>query len=441
MNLFKKYGIKEVADVTFYSIIEIGDEEFYIPILTLDTLKITTIDQKVQDVVNNGGYGNSKVMSWSFGKDITLKIQDALCSAASLSMTYGWLNSKLSIYTSLIRKINIANKFFKLNYSIYAYPSPKLTKEEFEELCYIVSRVYSDANQKYLLMLVRQRISFGSDFPDFITKDFINEPYVAAAREKIKEIYKTRKENAGFSEFCDYLVQLIFTHIKNVQDYYKIDTDNYDLEVIDRMEPCFVTKDEGIQIDFEQQWQNLKDYFNNDKTHSYTIFYDSRTMQPLVSNYDGTLENNVAILKKGTLYYKWTRTIQQKIDDKDMLGKTLIINSNIFPDKFRIVGETYIREQKTLKDSRYQFIIPKAQISNNTNISLSAEGEPTIFSMDITVLNPDNENMMELRQFDVIEDEEFGGTKVLPQQTEYTRTQLNIPNLKQQGDIENKKIY
>jgi hypothetical protein len=44
MNLFKKYGIKEVADVTFYSIIKIGDEEFYIPVLTLDTLKISTVE-------------------------------------------------------------------------------------------------------------------------------------------------------------------------------------------------------------------------------------------------------------------------------------------------------------------------------------------------------------------------------------------------------------
>ena len=38
MNLFQKYGIKEVADVVFYSITPIGDEEFYTPVLYLDTL-------------------------------------------------------------------------------------------------------------------------------------------------------------------------------------------------------------------------------------------------------------------------------------------------------------------------------------------------------------------------------------------------------------------
>ena len=45
MNLFQKYGIKEVADVVFYSINEIGDEVFYTPVLYLDTLKVSTIEK------------------------------------------------------------------------------------------------------------------------------------------------------------------------------------------------------------------------------------------------------------------------------------------------------------------------------------------------------------------------------------------------------------
>ena len=46
MNLFTQYGIKEVADVTIYSIIEIGDENFYLPVLYLDTLKISNVEEK-----------------------------------------------------------------------------------------------------------------------------------------------------------------------------------------------------------------------------------------------------------------------------------------------------------------------------------------------------------------------------------------------------------
>ena len=46
MNLFTKYGIKEVANVMIYSIKQIGDEEFYMPVLFLDTLKISNIEKK-----------------------------------------------------------------------------------------------------------------------------------------------------------------------------------------------------------------------------------------------------------------------------------------------------------------------------------------------------------------------------------------------------------
>jgi hypothetical protein len=139
MNLFKKYGIKEVADVTFYSITEIGDERFYIPILVLDTLKVSTIEQKSTNVTADGGYANSRVISWNFGKQITLTLEDALFSAASMNMTYGWLNSKLSLYTSIITKLNLANKYGKLNYSIYAYPSPELSEEEWETVFFTLS--------------------------------------------------------------------------------------------------------------------------------------------------------------------------------------------------------------------------------------------------------------------------------------------------------------
>ena len=50
MNLFQKYGIKEVADVVFYSITAIGDEEFYTPVLFLDTLKVSTLEKAAEKV-------------------------------------------------------------------------------------------------------------------------------------------------------------------------------------------------------------------------------------------------------------------------------------------------------------------------------------------------------------------------------------------------------
>lgn len=133
MNLFQKYGIKEVSDVVFYSINEIGDEVFYTPVLFLDTLKVSTLEKSAQKVSAQGGKGNKKLITWNYGKEITLNLEDALFSPASMSMIWGGLlESKLSKYTSAIVKCNMANKYGTLHYSIKAYPSPALTDEEWE---------------------------------------------------------------------------------------------------------------------------------------------------------------------------------------------------------------------------------------------------------------------------------------------------------------------
>jgi hypothetical protein len=48
LNIFEQYGIKEVADVTIYSIHKKTDgsgDDYYVPALYLDTLKISTTEQ------------------------------------------------------------------------------------------------------------------------------------------------------------------------------------------------------------------------------------------------------------------------------------------------------------------------------------------------------------------------------------------------------------
>ena len=112
MNIFKQYGIKEVADVVFYSITRVGDEEFYIPVLYFDTLKVTSLDKSVTAVPANGGKGNGKILSWNFGKDLKLKLEDALFSQMSLNtFMNGRVMAKMSPWTSAIAKLNVANKY------------------------------------------------------------------------------------------------------------------------------------------------------------------------------------------------------------------------------------------------------------------------------------------------------------------------------------------
>lgn len=87
-NLLDKYGIKEVADVVFYEIDETTGEAST-PVLYLDTLKVSTIEQTAENVAARGGKGNPELVIWDFNKEITLTLQDALFSARSLAMMFG----------------------------------------------------------------------------------------------------------------------------------------------------------------------------------------------------------------------------------------------------------------------------------------------------------------------------------------------------------------
>lgn len=454
MNLFQKYGIKEVADVVFYSITQIGDEEFYTPVLFLDTLKVSTLEKSASKVEAKGGKGNKKLITWNFGKEITLNLEDALFSPASMSLTWGGrLDAKLSAYTSAIVKCNIANKYGLLHYSIKAYPSPALTDNEWNIIFGIFEKLKLTPDGK-----------IGNEDSN---TNYLNKNDIKTMENRTKVIYnyfKRSRESADYIEtaMSQRVIEEIIKEINILDKIGYIDTDIYELEVIDRMEKCIVKDRNGLTISTSKQKENLLRYYKDDRTSSYTIFYDAKTMLPLlqigengqIAGWDGDEEiendiNNNEInpesdlfkIKIGTVYYKWTRTVKYKeSEDNGILGRTLVIDAETFPDTYKIVGECYIRSQKTGKDQRYQFIIHRAIVNADTSITLQADGDPTTFSMQVDVLTPPNDIMIELKQFDVGEDLIEGGTRILPQKSKYTYTPTNL-ELIRSINIDNSEIY
>ena len=61
----------------------------YVPVLFLDTLKVSTLEQTAESTDATGGRGNAKLITWDYGKEITLTLQDALYSPASMSAMLG----------------------------------------------------------------------------------------------------------------------------------------------------------------------------------------------------------------------------------------------------------------------------------------------------------------------------------------------------------------
>lgn len=101
-NVLAKYGIKEVADVTFYKIDDQTGTPTY-PVLYLDTLKVSTIEQTAEQADARGGKGNPALISWDYGKEITVTLEDALFSAKSMAVMFGNGTAKQSA-TGTIRK-------------------------------------------------------------------------------------------------------------------------------------------------------------------------------------------------------------------------------------------------------------------------------------------------------------------------------------------------
>lgn len=86
-NILDRYGIKEVCDVTFYTINANGGKGT--PVLYLPTLKVSTMEQTAESTDAKGGKGNPPLMTWDYGREFNVTLEDALFSAKSMAMSYG----------------------------------------------------------------------------------------------------------------------------------------------------------------------------------------------------------------------------------------------------------------------------------------------------------------------------------------------------------------
>ena len=98
-NILDQYGIKEVADVTLY------DLSTNLPVLFLDTLKVSTIEQTAEQAEARGGKGNSPLIIWDYGKEITVTLEDALFTPKSMHIMFGDGKKTLAAATATVTRM------------------------------------------------------------------------------------------------------------------------------------------------------------------------------------------------------------------------------------------------------------------------------------------------------------------------------------------------
>lgn len=82
----QRFGIKEVADVTFYKINSDGSKGE--AKLFLDTLKVSNIEFTAEQSEARGGKGNAPLIVWDYGREATVTLQDALLSMETLALMF-----------------------------------------------------------------------------------------------------------------------------------------------------------------------------------------------------------------------------------------------------------------------------------------------------------------------------------------------------------------
>nr|DAU46799.1 MAG TPA: structural protein [Caudoviricetes sp.] len=260
-SIFDRYGIKEVADVTFYKINSDGSRGM--PVLYLDTLKVSTVEQTASSADARGGKGNPKLVSWDFGKEINVTLTDALFSPASMALMFGDKDGVGTENTEKITKV-------------------------------AMTRILKTA------------------------ADSTIEMDTAKGRETVKVL----ADGEGAAAYNTGITK--------------------------------VTDADGVEVAAAD--------------------FGSKTAG-----------------EKFFVHYEVTPTSKKVID----------INADTFPGTYYITGDTFCRSDVTGEDDFFQFIIPKAKMSSENTITLEAEGDPSVFNLNLTVLRPESGPMMQLVQYNL----------------------------------------
>lgn len=126
------YGLKEVADVYFYPVgttitvntsatgTTYGDivSAATDPDFIFDTLKVSNIEVSSEDTSATGGKGNPELISWSYGKEITFTMEDAVFSLATLDLMFGAKGSGNGVDDDVDKTITVDANTFPSNYHV-----------------------------------------------------------------------------------------------------------------------------------------------------------------------------------------------------------------------------------------------------------------------------------------------------------------------------------
>ena len=325
VNIFDKYGIKEVANVYFEALDDDPSAGVYAGdiVLFLDTLKVSTIETTAENTAAQGGWGNPKLVQWDYGKEINITLEDALMSLESLRFMLGGAIHKKGTSTRPIIVRHTAE--------VVAGPGG----------AFDAPAGYNTASK-----------AAENDQPAVIG----NLPK-ATVGHPIRFINLGGGEN---SATAGTRTQIVVTSAEA----------------------------NAAQNPIKEKALKATDNVLQFKNPAAGIDAASETYVPAQGDH---------------IRIFWEEVLDGTDDPEEAVEVT--ISPDTFPGTYRVVGDTYMRSEKTGKDEPFQFVINKAKVQSNVTLTLQAEGDPTTFEMTLNVLRSTNDagenEMMKLVRYSV----------------------------------------
>ena len=307
-SILDRYGIKEVADLTFYSI-DASTGRPRTPVLYIDTAKVSTIESTAETTYAEGGRGNGRLIAWDFGKEITLSIEDAVFSPKSLAIMFGE------------GRIDKTQTSTKSNDTVTTTKAIDVTK--------------SDG------MLYRTLIFNVADLTDVSSDVTLNDTAVDnKANQLIKNTLGPKVRGAG------------------TNNAFKVTYTAADSEPgSDVAQLTFKAASGDDAAGF---------YYSNN-----TLYEDAKVF---------------------VSFYVFPTNAYQ-----------INVGPDSFPGTYYITADTYVRSEGDGEDRFFQIIIPKGKVTSENTLTMVADGDPTVFNMNVDVLRATvagKNVMMQLVQYD-----------------------------------------
>lgn len=412
MNLLDRHGIKEVADVTFYENLDGTPGK---PVLYLDTLKISTSEQTAEAAEARGGKGNTALLAWDYGKEVTLNLEDALFSRRSLETIFGGEMKRSANKIVKTKNYTIKNG---TTYPFFTYNSETkkwyFNAEHATDFGLPWIRIADTGEEPVLIEQKEIPFTFTQFWSGAITPDIIGGGDVISERTFYKDIdtgipSEISLENfevkftskALLGEQTNELRSAGKTHVIRVawrgiptqkpgtNEYYATMAGNYSLSYL---QPVAY---EGFQI--VEAGKTLRG-------EGYLIF--GGIQLPLSLNgFSGVLLDyaNLTPYEDMEIYLPGFYPIQFELTENgvaEALYDEIEITANTFPGVYYVTADTYSRNELTGEDEFFQLIIPKVKVLSETNtITMEADGDPTVFSMSLKALQAKNQPLMRLIKY------------------------------------------